>query len=266
MRDAPIVAVYDRFPSRRDPTRFAALVAQLGDVPMANPPALMALFQDKLATQEWAQARALPIPDAEADTRAFAARLADWGQGFLKPRYGTAGRDVALWRAGEPRPERPLGPTVEADGPRFLQRAIRPYPPWRGLCVRVAAQRRPDGAWHYCRAVARYSERDPVAGGARGSDIAPADQLLPRACNRAIADLCARICAAAAAHPDGAWLAEIGIDLVIDEDQRPWLLELNSRPLGRLGALAARDPEHFEDAHLRACMRPLRFLARRAGA
>ena len=51
--------------------------------------------------------------------------------------------------------------------------------------------------------------------------------------------------------------------MVIDADGRPWLLELNSRPLGRLGALAAIDPERFATAHREACMRPLRFLAAR---
>lgn len=243
------------------PARYSAFVNELGDVPMANPPATMALFQDKLATQDWARARGLPMPEVESDPRAFDGQLARWQRGFLKPRFGTAGRDIALWVAGHPRPERVLSATTAADGPWFLQRAITPYPPWRGVCVRVAAQRRIDGGWHLCPAVARYSERDWVVNAARGSGVALADEFLPIETNRAIAALCARITAAAAELPDGDWLLEIGIDLIIDERGVPWLLELNSRPLGRLAALAASEPARFAEAHRQACMRPLRVLA-----
>jgi len=41
----------------------------------------------------------------------------------------------------------------------------------------------------------------------------------------------------------------------------PHLIEVNSRPRGRLEALAAQDPSRFEAAHVEACARPLRVLA-----
>ena len=268
--DRGIDAAYDRFPSRWYPERYQALCRERGDAPLANPPALIRLCQDKLATQTFAEGLDVPIPEIEADPTHFAERLVEWPAGVLKPRFGTAGRDVSFIRAGQPMPERrplpapydiPGRTTMEVDGPWFLQRAVPPLAPWRGVCVRVAAQRQVDGTWHRCPAVARYSDRDPVINAARGSQISPAAEILPMDTQAEVARLCERVCQGLARAPGGAWMVEVGMDFAIDSDARPWLLELNARPLGRLGALAARRPEAFAEAHLQACMRPLRFLA-----
>ena len=72
---------------------------------------------------------------------------------------------------------------------------------------------------------------------------------------------CQATCAALAAHPDGRWLVEIGLDLVIDSEGRAHVIEVNSRPRGRLEALAALAPDRFAAAHREACGRPLRYLA-----
>ena len=54
---------------------------------------------------------------------------------------------------------------------------------------------------------------------------------------------------------------EVGVDLVIDSEGVPWLVEVNSRPRGRMEALAAADPGRFLDAHVAACGRPIAALA-----
>ena len=56
-----------------------------------------------------------------------------------------------------------------------------------------------------------------------------------------------------------------GVDVVLDPDLEPWVLELNGTPRGRLEALSAQAPDRFEAAHIAACCRPLRTLAAKFG-
>ena len=50
-------------------------------------------------------------------------------------------------------------------------------------------------------------------------------------------------------------------DLVIGADGAAQLIEVNSRPWGRVKALARRWPERFKHAHDVACERPLMYLS-----
>ena len=80
--------------------------------------------------------------------------------------------------------------------------------------------------------------------------------------------LAARVQAATAAlsaSPVGAHALELGLDLVLDPEGEPHLIEVNARPNGRLEVLASQDPTRFATAHLDACLRPLRTLAAWAG-
>ena len=62
---------------------------------------------------------------------------------------------------------------------------------------------------------------------------------------------------------DGAvWALEAGADLVLDENYTPWLIELNSRPRGRMEVLAVQEPDRFGTAHLQACCRPIERLSK----
>lgn len=255
-------AIYDRYPSQSRPERYAAAVAALAGVPRANPPALVALCRDKLEAQRFLDGRIAEMPEVEDDPGRFAARLRDWGAAFLKPRYGAFGVGVRRVAPGDPLPA--TGPGLLGDDePLILQRAVPPPDGVAGLCVRVLGQRGPDG-WAMAPGVARISDTDPVANVARGARAAAATDVLQPAVVAAIDALAHRACAALATHPEGDWLVEVGVDVVVAPDGRPFVVEVNGRPRGRLGAVASIDPGRFSAAHRDAAERPLRFLAARA--
>jgi glutathione synthase/RimK-type ligase-like ATP-grasp enzyme len=93
---------------------------------------------------------------------------------------------------------------------------------------------------------------------ARGADVVPLEDAAEAV------RVALRIADVLAALPDGRDLVEIGVDLVLDPDGRPWPIEVNGRPRGHLEALAASDPARWAAAHVAACARPLRWLASRA--
>lgn len=103
--------------------------------------------------------------------------------------------------------------------------------------MRVHTQRRADGAWGVTRAYVRLAEAGTLLtnisqGGYQGS----LDGFLARRAVRSADAVSAEICAAAlavsqivdAAQPDP--LSELGVDLVLDGDDRLWVLEVNGFP------------------------------------
>lgn len=249
--DVPVVAAYDRYPSKADPAGHAALRAGLGTVPLANPYALTLLCRDKLACQRHLEARGVSMPEVEGDPSRFAERLSRWGAAFVKPRHGAFGEGV----------RRVVRPPAVTE-PSVLQRAVRPPEGWAGVSVRALVQReRP--TWVTCPPVARRHRTDPVVNVARGAETAALADVLPELLAEVEAKAIA-VAEALADHPDGAWLVELGVDLVIGADGHAHVIEVNSRPRGRLEALAAQDPGRWTRAHLDACARPLRCLRRLA--
>ena len=59
----------------------------------------------------------------------------------------------------------------------------------------------------------------------------------------------------------GRYALECGIDFVIDNEYRPWIVELNSRPRGRLEYLAQAKPDQYGEEHIEALAQPIRCLA-----
>jgi glutathione synthase/RimK-type ligase-like ATP-grasp enzyme len=191
----------------------------------------------------------------------FRKRLTDWGLAFLKPRFGALGTSVTRVDSTDDLPVFLPGVVPGQEEPAILQRAVSPPLGWAGRSVRVLCQRMPDHSWYQCPAVLRQSRTDPVVNAARGAAVMPAADGLGDETMEQISHACARVCAAIAAADGGLWAVELGVDLVIDSDGIPWVIEVNSRPRGRLEVLAALDGERFADAHLQACARPIRTMA-----
>jgi glutathione synthase/RimK-type ligase-like ATP-grasp enzyme len=262
---APLVALHDRYPSQRRTARFAAIQSERQGVPMGNPLELTLLCRDKLACQRVLQAAGVPMPEVVDDPDAFQGALSRWGSGFIKPRFGALGTNVRRVQPGDVLPSTLEGVVPGRAEPTLLQRAVLPSAGFAGRALRVLCQRAPDGGWVQCPAVLRESRTDPVVNVARGAVVRVAADVLPDQTRDAIGTACATVCMALGEQPEGDWLVEVGIDLVLDADLAPHVIEVNSRPRGRLEVLAELDPTRFGTAHVQACGRPLRRLATLAG-
>ncbi len=257
--DVPVGVVCMRFPRRSRPEPFQAALAGLRaapqPIPIVNALAFSDLAADKLVTQH-ALGPVVEMPAMELDARMFEARLGEWDEAFLKPRHGSLGDGVVRLRAGDPVPD-------VAPGEWILQRAVPPPRGVAGVCLRALAQREGDG-WIVPPSVARVSDDDPTVSVERGARVtAAADVVGPDTLEAVRAD------AAAVAKwlaDSGPWapedVVEMGVDFAVDRDERPWVIEVNSIPRGRLAVLAARDPSHVA-AHEAAIRRPLARILRR---
>jgi glutathione synthase/RimK-type ligase-like ATP-grasp enzyme len=253
----PVSACYDRFPSRSRAEAYGALRAGLGAVPLGNPPELVELCADKWACQLALQAAGIEALPEQVDT-GFDDALARWGSAFLKPRYGAFGTGVRRLQRGQEVPRQVEGPLGTPE-PALLQRAVPPPKGWAGVACRVLVQRTPEGGWWAEHPVARRSRTDCVVNASRGAEVVPLAEGFPDAL-QPTRDLAIASAEALAAGEMGDWLVEVGVDVVLDEQLAPWVVEVNSRPRGRLEALLPSDPRWME-AHVAACARPLRRLA-----
>ena len=77
--------------------------------------------------------------------------------------------------------------------------------------------------------------------------MAPGGDVLAPSTAAAVSALAARVTTVLDTLPEGRWGVEVGVDLVIDREGAPWLVEVNSRPRVRAEALAAADPGRFQD-------------------
>ncbi|MBX2802698.1 MAG: hypothetical protein KTR31_33770 [Myxococcales bacterium] len=257
-----VCAAFDRFPSRTRPAAYAELRDGLAGVPLANAPALVELCADKLSCQR--ALGDLPMPEVQADPAQFETQLREWGAAFLKPRFGAFGRGVQRVVPGDALPA--IGPgAVEGESePMLLQRALDAPAGWAGVACRVLVQREIGGGFAVRVPVVRRSRSDPVVNAARGAEVVPIQQAFADQAD-AVAELAHQAAERLGALPGGDLLVEIGVDVVIDGARQPWIIEVNSRPRGRLEALARSDPQRFEQAHVAACAAPIRWLAHRFG-
>ena len=257
---AQVHAILDRFPSQQRHTTWLAALAGLPGVPWSNPPALVALCRDKVACQRVLERKRLPVPPIETCPEHMPETLKRWGTGFVKPRFGALGYGVQLVSAGDRTPSSapvwPGGPLQ----PTLLQQAVSPPPGWAGVAIRANVQRERDGSWTVLPLVVRRSREDQVVNAARGAEVVAAQDVIPELIPN-LEQLARRTVHAISDHPKGSGLLELGVDFVLDEHNHPWLLEVNTRPIGRLRHLFRLDPDRWSASHLEAYTRPLRTLA-----
>ncbi len=264
-RDVAVAALHDRFPSQTYPRRYRQLLAGGRGLPLGNPTSITLLCRDKLECQRVLEGGGLAMPQVEEDARRFAGRLQGWGAAFLKPRYGALGCGVRLVAPGEALPAMGEGAVAGVREPLLLQRAVPPPAGWSGWSLRVLAQRVPGGQWVLASRVLRRSRRDPVVNVARGAEVLMAEGVLSEGALRRLDEVCLGVAGQLAGSPDGERIVELGVDAVVDTDGGVHVIEVNSRPRGRLEAMAEVDPGRYRAAHVEACARPLRYLSWLAG-
>lgn len=248
--DLPVHAWIHRFPDGDRPDAFADCLAALGGAPLVNPPDTVRTCRDKLTCQRVLEAAGVPQPPVVHD--GFDDALHAWGTAFLKPRFGAFGRGVTRIRAGDALP---------SDGDWILQQAIAPPDGWAGISLRVLVQRDTDSTWVICPPVARRSADDPVVNRARGAEVVDAHQILDAAQMRELEALAHTTATALAEHAARDHVGELGIDIVVGDDGRLRVIEVNGKPRGRLAVLASQDPARFTQARRDAVLRPIRFAA-----
>jgi glutathione synthase/RimK-type ligase-like ATP-grasp enzyme len=258
--DAAPIAVHDRFPSQSRLAAYEAVLGPVAHLPMGNPRSLTRLCRDKVACQEYLVMEGLRMPPLETDPALFAEVLASWGAGFLKPRYGGLGLGVRRVVPGDDLPAFGEGAVPGEEDPLILQQAIAPPKGQAGFALRWLVQRLEDGTLQPRIPVARISKDDPVSNVARGASAHDAREILPRR-TLATAERFAIDCAQILSEcPHGEWLVEIGVDMVVDPEGIPHVIEINSRPQGRMQQLTQLSLE-MQDAHIEACAQPIRTLA-----
>ena len=246
----PVDALYDRFPYQRaaycDPLPFDTLI------PIINPRSISNLCKDKWALQQLMETHDIPMP--KICRSHFEAHLKAWKKAVAKPQFGSFGKGIQIVQ----RPPTPTLPSVVGEDPTLLQEWIAPPKPWAGICVRQLIQRTPKQTWCLRTPVARLSKDDPIVNAARGAQVLPAKNILPSQTIVELQNLSLKIIHTLSLQPEGEFLMEVGADFVIDKDWRPWFIEVNAQPRGKLKALA-KEPSFLKEHHeiLRA---PFRFL------
>lgn len=256
-------AIYDRFPAQNRAAQYGQAMRAEAEIPISNPSTVRALCTDKLRCQRLLENAGIEMPPMEDSPDLFVERLRHWKEAFAKPRYGSLGRGIIKVGATASVPKQIHGVVKGRKEPTLLQKAICPPQGWAGCCIRVLAQRRPDLGWILRPPVLRYSKTDAVVNSARGSFIEPAEDLLPFRCIEEAKHLALSACKVLAKSPKGEWISELGLDLVPDKHYKPWLIEVNSRPLGRLGSLALTRGSRFRAIHDQSCLQPLIFIKER---
>jgi len=259
-----IDALHDRFPSQIRFKQFQSILLYTKELFFGNPFAITMLCRDKIATQRYLEKHGVQMPEIIIEHQAFSDQLAKWKTGFIKPQFGALGKNVRTITANSPLPEFLEGVVPERKERTFIQRAITPPKGWKGLSLRQLVQRNPDGSWLVLPAVLRRSREDMVVNIARGAEAVLAEDHLPASTMENIYNQSIKISKTLQNFPNGENSVEFGLDFVIDQNYHAWLIEVNSRPRGRLEILAKKMPERFESIHQRACLAPILYLAKQA--
>ena len=253
--------IHDRFPSQIRSDHFAEIQSNAGNIPFGNPFSTTLLCRDKLACQRVLEKSAFDMPDVIANPEDFESTLADWGLGFIKPQFGALGQGVRAVGPQNHIPHSLPGMVPNRLEPTILQRGISPPSGWAGMSVRQLMQKEIGGSWIARTAVLRRSKKESVVNVSRGAEAVPAIDFLPSDTIHEIERQSFVVCSILDKEAKGQYNVEFGLDFVIDPEYKPWLIEVNSRPRGRLENLAMTDPDRFLTEHQSACVQPIRYLA-----
>ena len=259
--EAELNIIHDRFPSQIRHQHFSDIRSVSNNIPFGNPFSTTLLCRDKLACQRILECSTLDIPEVIDDPTQFRSTLEQWGQGFIKPQFGALGKGVQAVKPSMSIPHLLPGVVQNRLEPTILQRGISPPAGWAGMSIRQLMQKDTDGNWIARTAVLRRSKEESVVNVARGAEAVPASDSLPSETILEIKRQSFVACNILDKEPDGLYNVEFGLDFVIDPEYKPWLIEVNSRPRGRLENLAQSYPERFHKEHQDACIQPIRYLA-----
>ena len=256
----PVDAIYDRYSSRSLPENYWELESQCRGVIRGNCSELIRICTDKVSTQR--VLKGLPFPEISTLPSEFDSALKDWKKGYLKPRFGGLGRGVVPVEPQDPLP--PWGPGVVrgTKEPTFLQRSIEAPLGYGSLCVRWLLQKNTANQWLFRSPVARVS-KSAVANVHQGARALPAEEILPEEAIKKAREVVHESAVRLDNECPGP-VIELGVDLVFDAHFSPWIIEVNSRPSGRLSALASIAPQKYKVEALSAAIQPFRTLAQLA--
>ncbi|MBK06245.1 MAG: hypothetical protein CL920_28340 [Deltaproteobacteria bacterium] len=270
----PIKAIYNRCPTSLAPKKLKELqsIARQHQLPFGNTLEVRTLAQDKWRTQQLLEGADIQMPKTSNKWKDWRGLLSETGAFFLKPQDGAFGEGIYkiesidthyILRRPPAAPVKMEAQALEtwleaqaAQHPIILQTSVpSPFHDMQGLSIRALTQQTPSGSWSHAPPVARVSKDDPIANVARGANAIPLEDLLQErwgvhTSRQLIATIQAqneRICEAMLKTLTSPryGLIELGLDYVLDEHKRLWLIEVNGFPQGRLIQLAKTHPDRF---------------------
>jgi len=259
--ESHIDIIHDRFPSQIRNKHFQRLKMTSKDTLFGNPVSLTLLCRDKLRCQRLLEDHGCILPETIDNFDNFHEHLQKWNIGYLKPQFGALGKGVEAVTPGMTLKSHVEGVVPGKLEPTLLQRGIDAPTGWKGMSVRQLMQRDISGLWIPRTAVLRRSRNNSVVNVSKGAEAVPAEDFLPSDTIQSIQQQSLQVCRILSATSDGLTAVEFGLDFVVASDYRPWLIEVNSRPRGRLEVLTEREPNRFESEHIQACIQPIRYLA-----
>jgi glutathione synthase/RimK-type ligase-like ATP-grasp enzyme len=254
--------IYNRIHSRKTEHSclFAQFVKKLEDehIPMFNHRFLNKWDVHRLLSQHDYLQPYLPKTELLVTKQTFEQFLEQFTTVFIKPIHGSQGRHIFRIEKNET--------GYRLDYSTFIKEMEKFYPSISSLflslkerikqCViiqegvavktyknrpidfRLLCHRVHDSQWQVTSSLARIAHEEQfVANIARGGEIVPIDTILRQLYDRSTAisqknflkELALEIATALASEADGLY-GEFGIDLALDHDEKPWIIEVNMKP------------------------------------